>query len=1599
MTAIKVESKAAFYSSLERRIHKQGSTSSRLKFAQSYYSQVPLSELQQKSWEGVMQALQSSWKFYQKFDGRRSQVRVFNPAVDDHGSETRQTVIEVAAVNMPFLLGSVRLMLNSESLILSNVQQCMLSTLRSGDKTLIVDDQQPNEILIHLEIERVGNPVSLERMIRKVLRLVHQVNKDFVPMRQQMLLWSDELGAGRQKDGKRGSVKESANEDETVAFLRWLTANNFTFIGYEEFVLGKRVSDVQRVSGTTLGLCRKGMSADGLSFQVSPAKKYQLSISKLPVRSRVHRPAYYECITIVRPGENSGIRRACRFIGLFTSAVYNQNPVDIPIVRKKIEKIFDNRDLPANSHKGRELNRLIEIFPREELFLANPEELEEMILSSFALQERRVVRLLVRRAEHFVTCLLYMPRDTYNTELRIRIQELLCKRFAAIESEFSTFFSESALIRTHFVLHVDSKQQRPLNIPKLEQEITKLTRSWEDELRWVLSEGQDEDSDKKLLSLYGRVFPPGYQDFFTPREAFFDIGFLSGLTPQAPLAVNLYEARIEGTRYIKFKLFHLGNALPLSDVIPILENLGAKTIAEHPYELRLSDDTRIWIHDFVLEFMREPVGGLEGVKLNFQEAFHNIWREGKENDSFNRLVPSAAMSHRQVKVIRAYSRYLAQLQSAYSQQYIADCLARYSMITRQLFRLFELRLDPSLHRSNASAKAGTIRRKILLSIDRVENLADDRILRRFIELIQATLRTNYFQRKPDGHYKDCISFKFRPAKISEMPLPIPDYEIFVYSVRVEGVHLRGGKVARGGIRWSDRSEDYRTEILGLAKAQQVKNSVIVPVGAKGGFLTKQIPHGATPEAMEEEGIACYRIFIQGLLDLTDNLVKGKVVTPENIVRYDDDDYYLVVAADKGTASFSDIANEISEANNFWLGDAFASGGSVGFDHKAMGITAKGAWKSVAQHFRDLNLDVQKSDFSVVGIGDMSGDVFGNGMLLSRHICLIAAFNHLHIFVDPDPVAASSYKERLRLYNLPGSSWQDYRENLISRGGGVFSRFAKSISISPQMRKRFDISATSLTPNQLLTSLLRSDVDLLWNGGIGTYVKCSRESHLDVSDKANDAIRVNADELRCRVVGEGGNLGLTQLARIEYNLKGGKCFTDFIDNAGGVNCSDVEVNIKILLNQLLEDGKLSRGERKKILKKMTEQVAEIVLNNNYMQAQAINLMVSQSPRRSVEYPRIISLLEEQGRLNRKLEFLPSDDELQERRANGQYLTGPELSVLTSYVKAGLKEDLASSSIMDDPYMRKELDGAFPAYLVRKYSKELDRHRLRRELIATRIANDMVNHLGMNFVGRMEESTGANSALIARAYIGARDVFDFSRYWTRICELDYIISPDVQRKMMLDLIRLIRRVTRWLLRSRRHSLNLAKEVPVFSKALKILFMDWQELLRGETLHEWKSAKKHLVQAGVEPDLAGFVAAAHHLYAVMGILELSRQTGASVKKVADVYFTLGENLHLHWFSKQMHDFQATNLWQALARESLQDDLNRQQLAITLGVLSEGKKGTPAAQIIDNWLDSHHLMVNRWMNLQAEMAAAKHQDQAVFTVAIRELLDLAQSSRVVTR
>ncbi len=1566
MAIIKVDSKAKFQTGLIRRLEVSIDDPIQ-QFARHFFADHTLNVLNQRHWDDVTDNVRSSWKFYKKFKGLEPRIRIV-PAASNH------LVIEVASSNQPFLLESIRIELNQSDLVLLDVHQCLMGVVRKSGSLSISDEVEANESLIRMEVETSISPATLTASISEVMDLVSRVVEDFPLMRGRLVACSETADL-------QSSVLES------MALLKWFCDYHFTFLGCEEF-LPKKEGGLKIVRGSRLGLAQPNKSADGIPVNIPEGV---LNIEKLPVKSRVHRPVYLDSITVCERKAGK-VTRLCRFIGLFTATVYNQNPFEIPVVRQKIIDSFARGEIVQSSHRGRELIRIFELLPREELFFATSEDLHRLAMNIFTLQERRIVRVLFRQDHYFANCIVYVPKDTYNTSLRIQIQEVLTRAFHAHDAEFSTYFSESALTRTHFVMRIEHPME--VDVELLEQQITALTRSWNDDLQHLMIESRTGADPISLFQHYKTAFPTGYQADFSVASALEDIYLMEQLSVDKPLGLNLYE---KAGPAIHFKVCHAGGALPLSDVIPILENLGAKTIEQHPYEIKRDGDS-IWIHNFLLDLISHPDGGIGSLKTIFESAFMEIWRGGRENDSFNRLIPTATLDHRQVSVIRAYARYYGQLQNGSSQQFIADCVTRYPDITRRLYGLFEKRFDPGpieevqLKRH----KTAGLEKRILLQIaESVVNLADDRVLRGFVEMIVATQRTNYFQLSADGEFKENISFKFLPGLITEMPKPCPAFEIFVYSPRIEGVHLRYGKIARGGLRWSDRTEDYRTEILGLVKAQQVKNSVIVPVGAKGGFLPKQIPEHASRDEVMKEGIACYRIFIQSLLDLTDNLVKGKVVPPASVICYDDEDYYLVVAADKGTATFSDIANGISADNGFWLGDAFASGGSVGYDHKAMGITARGAWKSVQQHFRDRNLDIQKTDFTVIGVGDMSGDVFGNGMLLSNHIRLVAAFNHMHIFVDPEPDTRRCFKERQRLFDLPQSSWSDYDQKLISAGGGVFDRSAKSIRISREMSDRFAINASQLTPNQLISLILKSKVDLFWNGGIGTYVKSRRESHQEVADKANDNIRVNASDLNCQVIGEGGNLGLTQLARVDFCLKGGTCFTDFIDNAGGVNCSDAEVNIKILLNQLVERGELMPGNRKSLLRRMTNEVSGIVLENNYRQAQAVDLMGYQAEKRATEYSQLLHTLEDQGKLNRQLEFLPDEEELQERRSRGQFLTLPEISVLTSYVKSAVKEELVTSALVDDAYISQEMLAAFPPILIKKYGPELKQHRLRRELVATQLTNGMVNFMGINFVKRMTESTGADTERVARAYVVARDVFDLPARWDEICQLDYQVDHQVQKKMMMDVIRLIRRVTRWLIRNRRRALQLGKETPEFRQTQEMLIGNWEHLLAGSELENWAEKRDSFHAAGVPLALSNFVAATHHLYSAMGIVEVKARTGCSTQRIAEIYFELGEALQLNWFSRKIHEYEPSSEWQALARETLQDDLNWQQAALSLGIVAANPNKSSTSAVITRWVEEHQVQVDRWMKLQSQMKLSNVLDSAVFTVGIRELLDLAQSSQ----
>jgi glutamate dehydrogenase len=1284
---------------------------------------------------------------------------------------------------------------------------------------------------------------------------------------------------------------------------------------------------------------------------------------------------------------------------MYTSPVYTLSPSLIPLIRKKVDKVLDMSGMDLTSHAGKDLVRVLEVFPRDELFQSSIAELYKTTMEVNQIQERRQVRLFVRYDHYkkFVNCLIYVPRDIYQTALRLKIETLLCDAFGAKESEFTTYFSESILTRTHFVLRVDPSRIIEVNIHALEEEVVKVTMSWKDHLKNYLLEEFGEEQGTQLIHNYIDAFSPGYMDDFDPRAAIGDIRKIATLKQDDDIAMSFYPKIGTDGKVVCFRLSHLGNPLPLSDVMPILENLGLRVESEHPYGIRRRDGKNICISEFSLTYGINISIDFSKVEDIFQECFLRIWKGDAESDSFNKLIIGAHLGWRPIAMLRAYARYMKQIKFNFSGEYIAETLSHHLEITEKIVELFNIRFDSNncCDEDVRKQQEQALNATIIENLDRVENLGEDRIIRQYLTLINATLRTNYFQKDENGNVKNYFSFKLAPRQIPDMPLPVPMFEIFVYSPRVEGVHLRGSKVARGGLRWSDRQEDFRTEVLGLVKAQQVKNAVIVPTGAKGGFVPKCLPIDADRETIQEEGIACYKTFVQALLDVTDNLVDGKVISPRDVVCKDEDDTYLVVAADKGTATFSDIANQLSIKAGFWLGDAFASGGSAGYDHKKMGITAKGAWVSVQRHFRELGINVQDTDFTVVGIGDMAGDVFGNGMILSEHIQLVCAFNHMHIFIDPNPDSARSFVERKRLFELPRSTWEDYNSALISSGGGIFKRSAKSLPISPQMKQRFDIHDDHLTPGELIKAVLKAPVDLLWNGGIGTYVKSSQESHADVGDKANDALRVNANELRCKVIGEGGNLGVTQLARVEYALHGGRSNTDFIDNAAGVDCSDHEVNIKILLNAVVARNDMTEKQRNVLLEAMTDSVADLVLENNYRQTQIISLSERESLLRTGEYRRLIQSMESSGRLNRQLEFLPTEDALQERRAAGKGLTRPELSILVSYVKSQLKENLVDSPIPDDPYMLNAVETAFPQRLRSDFNSLVHEHRLRREIISTQLANDLVNHMGITFVNRMAQSTGVTTSEIVSAYVTARDVFGLPELWQQIESLDYQVDADVQMELMAELMRLIRRASRWFIRNRRGQIEPAVEIARFKKHVAELRGALPKLIRGEIKESRFAVCQSYLAKGVPQELATSIASVRELYPFLGIIEAAQEMDAPYEKVAELFFSLSDRLELDWFASQISQIKIDNYWQAMARESYRDDLEWQLRALTVGAMRHICEKGDVEACIDRWMDQQSILVGRWRLMLTELHATQVQEFAMFSVAIRELLDMAQSSK----
>jgi len=1570
-------------------------------FATCLYAHMSKDDLNARNDSDLYGAVLSLWNALNKTPKGETHLRVFNPSQSKHGWQSTHSIIEVIQPDMPFLVDSVGMALNRMGITAHVMLHTPLAIERSAQEVTKVTylNQSPDSTehvaVFLIEIDRQSSTAdikALEREIQSVLADVAASVNDWGAMSAKLSETIKELP-------KRPFPGEKQELEEAISFLTYLNNHHFTLLGYRQYDLKRVEGDVELVPNiaSSLGLMNKHHKTQpeqGLllsSFSDSARKEALdhslLILTKSSAKSRVHRPAYVDYIGIKRFDKKGNVIGEDRFIGLYASTVYNRSPREIPLLNEKVQRVLDRSGLTPRSHDYKALLNILENLPRDELIQANVDDLAHTAHGVLEMQDRDKLKLFVRKDGfgRFLSCLVYVSKDRYNTKLRQDTQRILAQHFNSKEDvEFTTYFSESTLARTHYIVKVDNNNM-DVDVAAIENNLIEAARSWEDKLNTALNNALGEEAGTHLMKRYANAFEQSYKEDVLPSSAVVDMQQLEALDDEHKLGMLFYqpqEAALNDNK-VRLKLFHKDEPIHLSDVLPMLENFGLRVINERPYEVTTADGSTFWILDFLMTVKVVNTDNIADSQDRFQTALSQVWQKKLEDDGFNRIILASGLTGREVSVLRAYAKYMRQIDATFSQAYIEETFGRYPQIADLLVKMFIRKFNPKLK----TRTLGKFMEQINLRLDEVSSLDDDRIIRRYLDLINATLRTNFYQLDAKGESKSYISFKFMPSLIPEMPRPLPKFEIFVYSPRVEGVHLRYGKVARGGLRWSDRREDFRTEVLGLVKAQQVKNTVIVPVGAKGGFVCKQLPTEGGREAFFTEGQECYRIFIRALLDITDNILNGEIVHPVDVVRHDEDDPYLVVAADKGTATFSDIANSISLEYHFWLGDAFASGGSNGYDHKKMGITAKGGWESVKRHFREVGIDCQTTDFTCLGIGDMAGDVFGNGMLLSKHTKLVAAFNHMHIFIDPNPDAAASYEERARLFALPRSSWEDYNSKLISKGGGVFLRSSKSIPLSAEMKQMLGTEKTSMTPTEMMKELLKMPVDLIWNGGIGTYVKSSRETNAEVGDRANDALRVNGRELRAKIVGEGGNLGCTQLGRIEYAANGGRINTDFVDNVGGVDCSDNEVNIKILLNAMVTEGELTLKQRNRLLEEMTEEVGEIVLQDCKDQTRTISVTQVRGAEQLKEQIRFIQYLEKEGKLDRALEFLPSEEELTERLANGRALTRPELSVLVAYAKMVLKEQLLTPEITEDTLLSQLLIAYFPKKLQELYSARMATHPLRGEIIATSLANELVNDMGLNFVQRMQDETGASVADAAICYTMAREVFGLAELTKSITDLNGIVPAVVQGEMLHQLRRNMRRACRWFLRHRNRSWSIEQTVAFFKPVFEQLKANVHSYLAEEEAAGIQAEINALIKENVPQDVASTVANMSTLFSTLDIAQIAQAEEKTVALVAETYFKLGARVELHWFLEQISAQPVTNHWQALARAAFREELDWQQRALTSVVLRTCSATCNAQSVISLWIETNQALLERWFHMLADFKTSQNHEFAKFSVALREL------------
>ena len=1560
-------------------------------FLPLYFHSVPTDDLSELGADDLNGAALSHWELCQQRQIGSHKLRIFNPVFTSHGWQSPHTVVELVAEDQAHLVSSLRAALVRAGYSIHLIVHPIVAIGRdkSGCLTAVSSAEHSaanNESLIHIQMDRMAD-VELQvvhDLLSDVLLTLKVMRRDQQAMQQRLQ-----------------SISESQANNEQTIFLEWLAERQFAAIGMAEFVMAS-ASKLSPEALHALGIFDGDSGAPQWpvaslipdeSLLALAETKESLLFCKATQHAPVIRDEPADLILILHRDADLKIVRITCLLGLFVPGLQNENTESIPWLHERLTSVLDTSSVSTDSHDGKALAGVLRGFPRDMLLQTQTAELLHMATGIITLHERQQIRLFgsTEPLGRLCHCLVYIPRDTYSRELRLDIESILLSHIDAISTEFHMrFSSESALARLYFIVQKKPPLTREINWRAIEQQIRSAAITWDDHLLNTLNDQHEEATALALYRRYRQGFSSNYREDYSARVAVADIGFIEHeLTTEAPV-MSFYRHILADTGSINFKLFSKPNPIPLSDVIPVIENMGLRVESEHPFEIKRREDTSVWIHEFTVQHSGNSALDAASSAQHIQQAFSHIWQGAVENDGFNRLILEAGLNWRHVVVLRSYCKYLLQIGVPFSQSYMIDSLVANPHLSHMIVELFEARFDPALQTHDTAE----IETRILASLEDIHSLDEDRILRAYLKLVLATLRTNFYCLDSSANPLAYVSFKFDSRTVPDLPLPQPMVEIFVYSPRVEGIHLRGGSVARGGLRWSDRREDFRTEVLGLMKAQMVKNAVIVPVGSKGGFFVK-MPASADRETTLNDAINCYRTFLRGLLDITDNIVGDCVVGPANVVRHDDDDPYLVVAADKGTATFSDYANALSKDYNFWLGDAFASGGSAGYDHKKMGITARGAWESVKRHFRQLGHDIQQQPLSVVGIGDMAGDVFGNGMLLSNQIRLIAAFNHQHIFIDPDPQCQTSLLERRRLFVLPRSSWQDYNQDLLSEGGGIYSRQDKKITLSLQAQQALGTSQNTFTPTELISVVLKAPVDLLWNGGIGTYIKAAGETQSDAADRANDSLRIDACNLRCRVVGEGGNLGLTQRGRIEFASNGGLIYTDAIDNSAGVDCSDHEVNIKILLNAIVAADDMTVKQRDTLLVDMTDDVANLVLRDNYLQTQCIDLSHTDGHAALSEQSRFMQHLESIGRLNRDIEFLPGSEEIADLLASDQGLSRPQLAVLVSYSKMVMYDDLLDGKLADDAALMHVLHDYFPPVLGQRFADKISGHRLRQDIIATQVTNDFVNRLGPTFAFRMHEELGATATNVATAFVAVRSIFQLPSLWDKIDALDNSVTSEVQNQMLILVRGLVERSTQWLLRSRRSQQNIQALIDQFEPAISRLIDTMPECLGSANRDTLDQRLQFFTAEGVPADIAQEVAQVVPLSSSLDIVEIAASVEQPVGDVAAVYFELGKHLELQWLRERIGELRAATHWHTLAKSELRRDLHYQQRHLCAEAISSGSESVAAVERVANWSQENRVAVNKYSEMMIDMKASAAIDFTMLSLAVNEVHKLLRSDR----